>query len=93
MREDNCTLWPDQLFRVDISDLCYDHDAAYRTGEIQRKFRGDFVLAAGILKRSSRAKEIWQQGLIAGSAFLVLLGVLTGGTVKWCTDHWSDNLR
>lgn len=93
MKADYCTLWPDSMFCVDLSDLCYDHDAAYRTGSVGHKFAGDFILAAGIFKRAFRAKEQWQIGVIALSSFLVLAGVLTGGTVKWYADHWCDNLR
>jgi len=93
MSKNYCTAWPDQMFGVDLSDLCYDHDAAYRTGDVMLKFKGDFILAIGILKRSYRAKQTWQKGIIAGSAFLVLAVILTAGTIKWHTDHLFDNLR
>lgn len=93
MKKDYCTMWPDQMFGVDLSDLCYDHDAAYREGSFIMKLKADFVLATGIAKRAFRAKEHYQMGIIAASSVLVLAGVLTAGTVKWYADHWCDNLR
>lgn len=89
---DYCTLWPDKLLGVYYGDLCYDHDAAYRTFNFKLKMKSDFILAWGIFRRSRRAARRWQQVLIAGSAGVVLIGVLTGGTIKWFMNLAEDRL-
>jgi len=53
-----CTLFWDKPLGVDISDLCYDHDAAYGTGKFTLKLIGDLDLARGIWNRSSRADSL-----------------------------------
>jgi len=86
-----CSWFWDRPLGVYIGDLCYDHDAAYRTKDVELKLKSDLVLATGIWKRSDRA------GSLAGNIGLKSIAVgayaatSTAGIFFWIAGFFDGN--
>jgi len=80
---DYCTWFWDKPLGVDISDLCYDHDAAYRVGSFILKLKSDLALAAGIWNRAGRANSLLKYIGLKSIAVGAYLSTSTVGIFFW----------
>lgn len=78
--KDYCSAWPDSIDGVNYGqDCCRDHDEAYMTGGIVRKFVSDYRLMRCVW-RKGKAAQNWY---IQWNAVKMYLGVTFLGWPFW----------
>lgn len=80
-----CSAWFDTVWGVNITDLCYDHDAAYTAGTVALKIKGDFRLLKGIIGRADRSDCAAPLMMMATGAGMYA-AVTTAGWLWWLRD-------
>ncbi len=77
-----CSGFWDTVWGVDITDLCYDHDAAYSAGTIILKLKADWNLLSGVYHRADRS-DCAAPLLMEITAVAVYAVVSTVGCLWW----------
>ena len=89
-KTDYCTFFPDVIFGISISHLCYDHDFAYIAGGWRLKIRSDWELTKGVWNVAGRADRKWQEAVIKTCAVAMGAAVSTFGWIFWLVERGKE---